>query len=84
MEVWRIERKETSKWECERSGMLSLPRRGQVWTTIKTEFHWQPSGSSPHITREGRDICKHPHKRPYVQTHTCTYTQQYLYECAAG
>lgn len=82
-------RKETSNGR-KRWGMLSKPLRGQVWTTIKTEFHWQPSGNNSHITRKGRDICGHPqpcaHMKPHTQIFTYTHaqTQQHLYEHAAG
>lgn len=65
------QRKETSNGrDREREvGCCRCPLRGQVWTTIKTEFHWQPSGNSPNITRKGRDICKNPHVRPHTQTY---------------
>lgn len=77
-EVWKIAEGDI-KWK--RSGMLSLRLRGQVWTTIKTEFHWQPSGNNPHISRKGRDICKHPHPcahmRPHTHMHVVTHTHTY-------
>lgn len=65
-------RKESSNGR-ERSGMLSLPLRGQVWTTIKTEFHLQPSGNSLHITHKGQDICYHPQLCAHVRTDTHTH-----------
>lgn len=72
------QRKETSNGR-EGSGMLSLPLRRQVWTTIKTEFRWQPSGNSPHITRKGQDICKHRHVRPHTQMQVVTHTHSSIF-----
>lgn len=43
-----------------RNGMPSFRLRGQVRTMIKTEFFRQPSEKSPHVSREGRDVCKRP------------------------
>lgn len=56
-EVW-VEQKGDSerRHQMGESGMLPLPLRGQVWTTIKTEFHWQPSGNNLHIAHKGQDI----------------------------
>lgn len=85
-EVWNIVEGDI-KWK--RSGMLSLCLRGQVWPTIKTELHWQPSGNNPHISREGQDICKHPqlcaHTRFFfLNTHTYANTQQQQHLHEAG
>lgn len=74
--------------ERERSGMLSLPLRGQVWTTIKTEFHWQPSGNSPQHHPQGTGhlqastaVCAHKDTHSDARLHAHT---THLYERAAG
>lgn len=56
--------------------MLSLPLRGQVWTTIKTEFRWQPSGNSPQHRPQGTG---HLQESTAVCTHEDTHTQMHAY-----
>ena len=68
--------------------MLSLPLRGQVWTTIKTEFHWQPSGKQPSHRPRGTGhlqastgVCAHmrPHTQMHVVTHTHAHTHTHTH-----
>lgn len=78
------------KWGRERSALLSLPLRGQVWTMIKTELQWQPSGNTPSTyTRQGHSAPIHTYTHMcilYTRTHTHTnaHTPSQWRACCCG